>query len=185
MELKKLIQACKRNDKKAQRELYVRYKNVLYNLSLKYCRNVTEAEDNLHDSFLDIFKNIKTFKAHGSFDGWVKRITINNAITRYKSFKPNLYSELGNYSRDVVEVESEVLNKVPLNIILSLIQELPSQYRLVFNLYELDGFSHQEIAAMLTISEGSSRSNLHRAKKLLKAKVEAYVNKRQKQKNYG
>lgn len=144
------------------------YKKTLYVLSLKYCSNEAEAEDNLHDAFIEIFSNIKNYKGKGSFEGWIKKITINKAITRYKQ-SYILTAIKDEYLQDDFVTENEI--NLPLDTLLNYIQELPHQYRLVFSLYELDDFSHQEIADMLSISENTSKSNLHRAKQILKEKI--------------
>lgn len=144
------------------------YKKTLFVLSLKYCANETEAEDNLHNAFIEIFTNIKKFDNKGSFEGWMKRITINKAIDSYK--KTYQLMPIKEDFVDEVLVDDNDLN-CTLDEMLQLIQELPNQYRLVFNLYELDDYSHQEIAKMLTISESTSKSNLHRAKVILKEKI--------------
>ncbi|MDQ6470376.1 sigma-70 family RNA polymerase sigma factor [Flavobacterium sp. LHD-80] len=168
MNLDQLIKGCIKQNRKAQEELYHVYKKTLFVLSLKYCSNDAEAEDNLHDSFVEIFTNIKNYKGNGSFEGWIKRITINKAITRYKQSYV-LTAIKDEYFQDDFINENEI--NLPLDTILSFIQELPHQYRLVFSLYELDDFSHQEIASMLSISENTSKSNLHRAKQILKDKI--------------
>ncbi|MEZ4976096.1 MAG: RNA polymerase sigma factor [Flavobacteriaceae bacterium] len=172
LEDKQLIKGCKKNAPKYQRALYEKYKDTLFVLSLKYCRNLEDAQDNLQDSFLEIFKNIKKYSGKGSFEGWMKRITINKAIDKYKSNigTLNIISE-DNYSEEPT-IAIDILNEISLSDILALIQDLPNRYRLVFNLYELDDFSHAEIAKMLSISIGTSKSNLHRAKLLLKEKIE-------------
>ncbi|MCD0463988.1 RNA polymerase sigma factor [Flavobacterium sp. ENC] len=170
MNLDQLIKDCCRQNRKAQEALYEMYKKTLFVLSLKYCPNAAEAEDNLHDSFIEIFTNIKKYKGDGSFEGWIKRITINKAITRYKQ-SYTLTAIKDDYPEDHTINETEI--DLPLETILSFVQELPHQYRLVFNLYELDDYSHQEIAAMLSISESTSKSNLHRAKQILKEKIKS------------
>lgn len=170
MNLDQLIKDCSKQNRKAQEELYQTYKKTLFVLSLKYCPNEAEAEDNLHDSFIEIFTNIKNYKGTGSFEGWIKRITINKAISRYKQ-SYILTAIKDDYSEDYTINEAEI--DLPLDTILSFVQELPHQYRLVFNLYELDDYSHQEIATMLSISESTSKSNLHRAKQILKEKIKA------------
>ncbi|MDI1257202.1 MAG: sigma-70 family RNA polymerase sigma factor [Flavobacterium sp.] len=167
MNLDHLIKGCAKQNRKDQEQLYNLYKKTLFALSLKYCRNEAEAEDNLHNAFIEIFTNIKKFNNSGSFEGWMKRITIYKAIDSYKkSF------QLAPIKDDIqdTEVAAEDLN-ISLDAILKLVQDLPNQYRLVFCLYELDDYSHQEIAAMLSISEGTSKSNLHRAKQILKEKI--------------
>jgi len=169
LNLEKLIKDCKKNNLKAQCDLYNTYKDILFTLSLKYCKNIEEAQDNLQDAFIEIFKNIKKYNGKGSFEGWIKRITINKAIDKYK--KESYINIVIN--DDILEdttIDTDNLN-VPLQIILNLIQELPSRYRLVFNLYELDNYSHKEISKMLSITEGTSKSNLHRAKLILKENI--------------
>jgi len=170
LNLQQLIKDCVKQNRKAQEELYQTYKKTLFVISLKYCPNEAEAEDNLHDSFIEIFTNIKSFKGNGSFEGWIKRITINKAITRYKQ-SYTLTAIRDDYPQDDAINENEI--DFPLDTILSFVQELPNQYRLVFSLFELDDFSHQEIANMLSISESTSKSNLHRAKQILKEKIKS------------
>lgn len=171
MNLEDLIKACQKQNSKAQEALYHLYKDTLFVLSLKYCQNETEAEDNLHNAFIEIFTNIKQFKGKGSFEGWMKRITINKAIDSYKkSYKLEPIKENDFHDTDIAENE---LDDFSLDQILSMIQNLPNQYRLVFNLYELDNYSHIEIAEMLNITVGTSKSNLHRAKMILKEQLKA------------
>nr|WP_294782480.1 RNA polymerase sigma factor [uncultured Flavobacterium sp.] len=170
MNLEQLIKGCSKQNRQAQEQLYQVYKNVLFAQSLKYCQNRDEAEDNLHDAFIEIFTNIKKYKGEGSFEGWMKRITINKAINRYK--KSYHLTPI----KDDFQQEETVNDKdldIPLDVLLTFIQDLPNQYRLVFNLYELDDYSHQEIASLLGISESTSKSNLHRAKHLLKEKIKS------------
>lgn len=166
-----LIKACIKNDRTAQNELFRKYKDTLFFTSLKYCRNQADAEDNLHDSFITIFKKIKTYKGKGSFEGWMKRITIYKAIDKYKAQKPVNIEINKNLLEGAFDVEIETDDDITLDQILQLIQELPDQYRLVFNLYQMDGFSHKEIASVLNISEGTSKSNYHRAKMTLRDKI--------------
>ncbi len=128
-----------------------------------------EAEDNLHDAFISIFKTIKRYKFKGSFEGWMKRITIYKAIDKYKVKRP-ISIEINNDILEDTTVNSEQEN-LPLDVILNHIQELPDQYRLVFNLYQLDDYSHKEIASLLSISEGTSKSNFHRAKLILRKNI--------------
>jgi len=140
-----LIKACIKNDRTAQNELFRKYKDTLYFTSLKYCRNEADAEDNLHDAFITIFQKLKTYKNKGSFEGWMKRITIYKAIDKYKTKRPLNVEIKENLLEDEVIVESE--ENLSLDQLLALIQDLPDQYRLVFNLYQMDGFSHIEIAS--------------------------------------
>ena len=149
MKIEELIKQCIKNDRAAQNELFRKYKDTLYFTSLKYCRNEADAEDNLHDAFITIFQKIKTYKNKGSFEGWMKRITIYKAIDKYKTKKPLNVEIKDDILEDEVIVENE--ENLSLDQLLKLIQNLPDQYRLVFNLYQMDRFSHKEIASLLNI----------------------------------
>lgn len=171
MSLDELITKCIKKDAKAQEHLYRRYANTLFSVSLKYARNYTEAEDILQDGFITIFDKIGQFKNKGSFEGWLKRIVINTALQRYRKQRVfNIVNEEQLEQEDVLVDEEDV----SLQFLLKIVQELPDRYRLVFNLYALDGYSHKEIANMLEISEGTSKSNLARARMILKQKVEEF-----------
>lgn len=170
MNLDDIIKGCIRHDSKAQETLYNLYKNSLYAVSLKYCASQAEAEDNLHNAFIEIFTSIAKYNRKGSFEGWIKRIAINKAIDSYRR-KYHLVAISEDLPEDT-QIDTAEMD-FPLDYLLQLIQELPNQYRMVFCLYELDDYSHQEIAAMLSISEGTSKSNLHRAKVLLKEKIQS------------
>lgn len=171
MNLEQLIKACKKQNIKAQSQLYQMYKDDLYILCLKYCRNKEEAQDNLQDAFLEIFSSIKTYKGNGSFEGWLKRITINKAIDSFKKNK-HINIEINNDILMDTNFDSEALDTIPLNQILKLVQALPTQYRLVFNLFELDGYTHNNISELLNISINTSKSNLHRARRILQTKIQ-------------
>ena len=169
MSIEQLIIKCKKNNRQAQGELYSTFAKKLFTLCLKYSKDYAESQDNLQDAFVTIFKNIKQYNNKGSFEGWMKRIVINTALQRYRKssvldvIKDDILIE------EYVEVETE---HVPLEFLLEIIQQLPDKYRLVFNLYVLDEFSHKEIADMLNISVGTSKSNLSRARHILKEKLE-------------
>ncbi|MEZ4858636.1 MAG: RNA polymerase sigma factor [Flavobacteriaceae bacterium] len=167
--MEELIKRCQKNDRNAQSVLFSKYKDSLYLLSLKYCRNKADAQDNLHDAFMTIFEKIKAYKGTGSFEGWMKRITINKAIDRYKNQKEFPLETINNNGEDTT-IDSNFID-IPLDVLLRFVQELPDQYRLVFNLYQLDNYSHKEISKILGISENTSKSNYHRAKLQLKQKV--------------
>ena len=162
----------------AQSEIYKLYADVLFGISLKYSRNYQDAEDTLQDSFLIIFDKIKQYNNKGSFEGWLKRIVINTALQKYrKKNHLQLIKEVSD-TEEVVEVDFEDTH-LDIGFLLKLVQELPDKYRLVFNLYVLDSYSHREISKMLNISEGTSKSNLSRARKKLKEKLEKYQQREQ------
>ena len=178
MSLEQLIQKCKKNDTTAQSDLYKLFSSKLFTLCLKYSRNYAEAEDNLQDAFVTIFEKISQYSGKGSLEGWLKRIVINTALQRYR--KQGVFDIVNeDQIEDVqVDVDTETVN---LDFLLSSIQELPDRYRLVFNLYVLDGYSHKEVAKMLNITTGTSKSNLARARFILKEKIENYKARQQSQ----
>jgi len=169
LSLEQLIDRCKEEDRKAQAQLYRKYAPVLFGVSLKYSRNKTEAEDNLHDSFMTIFNKIGQYSGKGSFEGWMKRITVNTMLQKYR--KEEHLNVVSENTEEEVEVDSGYAD-VNLQTLLQYIQELPNKYRLTFNMYVLDGYSHKEISEKLGTSTGTSKSNLARARKILKEKIE-------------
>ena len=171
MSLNKLIKQCAKNDKRAQKEIYQLFAGKLFSICLKYSKNRQEAQDNFQDGFITIFSKIGQFNFKGSFEGWLKRIMVNTVLLKYRNKSVlNIVTE---------EIPDEVVvdiddDEISLDFLLSLIQELPERYRLVFNLYVLDGYSHKEVSQMLHIAEGTSKSNLARARAILKQKVESH-----------
>lgn len=172
MSLEQLIKKCIDQDAKAQSQLYKQYASKLFSLCLKYSKNYAEAEDNLHDAFITVFSKIDQYKNRGSFEGWLKRIAINTSLQRYRENVGvfDIVNE-GNIEDVTVDINDE---DVSIDFLLKIIQDLPDRYRLVFNLYVLDGYSHVEISELINISEGTSKSNLARARMILKEKIEDY-----------
>ncbi len=176
MELNKLIKQCANNNRKAQKEIYQLFAGKLFSICLKYSKNKQEAQDNFQDGFITIFNKIGQFKFKGSFEGWIKRVMVNTVLLKYRSRRVlNIVTE---------EIPDEVVvniddDEVSLDFLLNLIRELPERYRLVFNMYVLDGYSHKEISKMLQIAEGTSKSNLARARVILKQKIENYQQQQQ------
>lgn len=173
MSLDRLIEHCKANDTKAQSELYMLFSSTLFSICLKYSRSYAEAEDNLQDAFITILKKIGQYKNKGSFEGWLKRITINTALQRYRK-QGGIFDIIKDDEIEDETITEDEEDAVSLEYLLQIIQELPNQYRLVFSLYVLDGYSHQEIAEALQINKGTSKSNLARARQILKTKIKAY-----------
>ena len=170
MRLKQVIERCKKQDIKAQEQLYRLYSRTLFAVSLKYSANRQQAEDNLQDAFMMIFKKISQYKDQGSFEGWLKRIVINTALQKYRKQAVFEIIREDQIKEPEIEIDEDA---VSVDYLLSLIHQLPDRYRQVFNLYVLDGFSHREISQMLNISQGTSKSNLARARIILKNKLEA------------
>jgi len=177
LDLKDLINDCKNNNRKAQEQLYRLYSGKLFAVCLKYSRNYTEAQDNLQDGFLIIFQKIGQYSFKGSFDGWLKRVMINNVLQQYRN--QTFLSLVNEDIAEDCEIELDE-DEISLDYLLKIIQELPDRYRLVFNLYVIDGYSHAEIAEMLQINIGTSKSNLARGRMILKEKIEQLKNEETK-----
>lgn len=176
MGLEQLITDCKKNDAKAQEQLYRLFSAKFFGVCLKYSANYAEAEDNLQDGFIIIFKKIDQFNFKGSFEGWAKRIMINNALQKYRTGVRFLEIVSENIpEEETLELDDE---NISLEFLMSIIQELPDRYRLVFNLYVLDGYSHKEISDMLEITTGTTKSNLARARAILKEKIDLHTGKK-------
>ncbi|MGB1231262.1 MAG: RNA polymerase sigma factor [Winogradskyella sp.] len=172
MSSEQLIKNCVKKDAKAQSQLYKQYASKLFSLCLKYSKNYAEAEDNLHDTFITIFNKIDQYNNKGAFEGWLKRIAINTSLQRYRE-NVGVYDIINEAQIEDVSVSIDDKN-VNIDFLLKIIQELPNKYRLVFNLYVLDGYSHVEISELINISTGTSKSNLARARLILKNKIEDY-----------
>ena len=168
MILEQLIHDCKKNDRKAQEQLYRQFAPKMFSLCLKYSRNYAEAQDNLQDAFLLIFEKIQQYEFKGAFEGWLKRVVINYILQQYR--KKRLLNSIDD--QDFEEVEVELEDGISVEFLMKIIQELPDRYRLVFNLTVFENYTHQEIADALGISVGTSKSNLSRAKLILKQKIE-------------
>lgn len=169
MDLEKLISSCIQKNAQSQRELYDYLASRLFGVCLKYAQNQDDAKDFFQESLILIFKNLHQFNHKSELFFWAKKITINHCIAQLKKNKNFAFTEIENLQNhpdekvEMVEFSTEEL--------LKLVQELPTQYKMVFNLYVLDNYSHREIAEMLNISEGTSKSNLSRAKMILKQKI--------------
>ena len=165
-----LVKACIRKDRKAQKKLYNLLSSRMFAVCLRYAANVHQAEDILQEGFIKVFQKLDTFRLEGSFEGWVRRIMINCALEEYrKSLK-----KAGDTQIDEtfdVGMDNQIVEGINADEMLKCIQKLATGYRTVFNLYAIEGFSHQEIAEMLGISEATSKSQLSRARVLLQKMI--------------
>jgi len=168
-----IIKGCVSGKKEAQEALYKKYSGKMFGLCLRYTKDYSAAEDVLQDGFIKVLTNISSYKGKGSIEGWIRRIMINTALERYrKQFQ--MYSISENEEVNTKLEYSDVINEISAKDLLKLVQELPPAYKMVFNLYAIDGFSHKEISEKLDISIGTSKSNLSRARKILQTKVEKH-----------
>ncbi|MGQ2983593.1 RNA polymerase sigma factor [Flavobacterium sp.] len=169
MGLDELIKDCQRDSIKAQEQLYRLFAPKLFSVCLKYSRNYEDAQDNLQDGFLIIYRKIGQYQFKGSFEGWAKRVMVNNVLQRYRT--EGIFDIVTENIPDEADVEIET-EDISMDFLVSIIQALPDRYRMVFNLYVIDGYSHKEIGEMLSITDGTSKSNLARARMILKEKIE-------------
>lgn len=146
------------------------FSSKLYPVCLRYTKNTEDAKDVMQEGFIKILQKIEQYKGFGSFEGWLKRIMINCALEKYRNMHyVNEYDDAYNHKESLID--SSVTDKLTEEELLSLIQELPTKYRLVFNMYAIEGYNHKEIAEILNISEGTSKSNLSRARGILQKKL--------------
>ncbi|GET20026.1 DNA-directed RNA polymerase sigma-70 factor [Prolixibacter denitrificans] len=142
----------------------------MYGVCLRYSKDATEAEDNLQEGFIRVFTKIDQFQFKGSFEGWMRRIMVNTSLEKFRK-QNNLYPVEDIAVYEGKQLSEDLLAQINANELLKLVQELPARYRMVFNLYAIEGFSHKEIGEMMGISEGTSKSNLSRARVILQKKV--------------
>lgn len=170
----KIIDGCIAGKRKSQKALFEKYKSSVMGVCLRYCKSRDEAEDVLMMAFMTIFSEIHTFRREGAIDPWIRRIVVNTAINNYKKNLKHYYHS------EIMEVAEKEFNEGD-NIqtpnyhsaeeILKVIQELPEGYRMVLNLHIVDGYKHKEIAEMLDINVGTSKSQLAKAKKIIQQKI--------------
>ena len=168
---KELIQGCARGDRASQKALYERYCRKMMVVCQRYSRSTQEAEDILQDGFIKIFKSIGEFRAESKLETWITRIMINTALNSQRQ-KLYLLPMVDVTEISLPEREEITLSDFHLDDLINMVQTLPDGCRVIFNLFAVEGFGHQEIAKMLDISEGTSKSQYNRAKTLLRAKIE-------------
>lgn len=159
-----IIEGCINNDRKCQYVLYQQFSSMLYGICLRYMRNTESAEDMLQECFLKIFEKIKEYKGTGSFEGWIRKLTINTLLNELKKGERlPLFDPLSSAEESISSFVYQP-NQLTQQELINMIQKLPVGYRTVFNLYEVEGYSHQEIAEMLQISVNTSKTQLRSAK---------------------
>jgi RNA polymerase sigma factor (sigma-70 family) len=169
-----LIKGCLNEDRRMQEELYRRFSPRMYAVCLRYAGNSEEAEDILQEGFIKIFKKLDSFRSEGSFEGWIRRIFVNTAIEHFRR-KRYLQSVSEKEENTIEGNDISVLDKMAAKDIVALIKELSPGYRTVFNMYVIEGYTHKEISEILNISEGTSKSQLSRAKVILQGLVKKYI----------
>jgi RNA polymerase sigma factor (sigma-70 family) len=172
-----LIRGSMEGDRRMQEELYRRFSPRMYGVCMRYAGNAEEAEDILQEGFIKVFKKLGSFRSEGSFEGWIRRIFVNTAIEHFrrKTYQQPITEQ---HENSVEGKYLSVLDNLGEKDILKLIQDLSPGYRTVFNLYVVEGYTHKEIGDMLGISEGTSKSQLSRAKVILQDMVKNYLEER-------
>jgi RNA polymerase sigma factor (sigma-70 family) len=164
-----LIHNCKDQDSASQKLLYHRYAGKMLSVCMRYINDKAEAEDVLQEGFIKIFANIIHFRAEGSFEGWMRRIFVNCALSALRVKQLKFVDSLDNHVNHS-QVAPSVFDKIGSEEIFQMIRTLPNGYRVVFNLFAIEGYSHKEIAAMLNITESTSRTQFLKARNALKEK---------------
>lgn len=175
-DIKEIIKGCLDGNRRDQELLYRRHASKLYAVCLQYSGNDEEARDILQEGFIKIFEHLHRYKHEGSFEGWMRRIVVNTALEKFRA-RHNLFrvDDIDAISEPEAEPENEDYSGLQAVDLLFIIRELPPKYRMVFNLYAIEGYSHKEIGEMLSISEGTSKSNLSRARNILQRRVTLYT----------
>ncbi len=170
-----IIKGCIAGKREFQKKLYETFSGKMLFVCFRYCKNREEAEDVLQEGFIKVFKHINTFKFEGSFEGWVRRIMVNTAIEHIRKNKhTHAFDDVENMVESP-ESELDITGKLNEKELLKMVHMLPDGYRAVFNLYAIEGYSHKEIADLLGIAEGTSKSQLSKAKVFLKTLLHKYL----------
>lgn len=166
-----IIEGCLKHKAPAQEKLYAAYSRRMMAICLRYTKSRFEAEDIFHEAFVKVFKNIETWQG-GSFEGWMRRIFVNTAINHYHQNKKYFDHVDASYADYVASTNDNIISALATQELLELVNQLPDGYKLIFNLHVVEGYSHMEIGELLSIAEGSSKSQLSKAKAYLKRLIE-------------
>ncbi|MBP7407288.1 MAG: sigma-70 family RNA polymerase sigma factor [Flavobacteriales bacterium] len=169
---RELIKGCLEGERRCQEILYSRYARRMYAVCLRYARHELEAQDLMQEGFIRVFEKLKDFRMEGSFEGWIRRIMVHTSINQYrkKSFQQERF---GMERMPEGEVGPEAVGRLGEAELLAMVSSLPDGYRMVFNLYAVEGYDHAEIAELLGCGESTSRSQLAKARRLLQMKINA------------
>lgn len=167
----KLLKECRRGNAKYQRMLYERFSAKMLAVCARYFQSIEEAQDALQDGFIKVFASIGSFREEGSLEGWVRRIMINTSLNLHrKNLKHYYHVDLGETETRIAD-ERQSSDNLEVQDMLKMIQKLPNGYRIVFNLYEIEGYSHQEIADELNVSVSTSKTQLLKARRKLREQI--------------
>lgn len=171
-----LIRGCRKGDPGSQEKLYRQFSAAMYGLCLQYASSEEDAQDILQDGFVKVFRKIDQVKDPKAFPGWIRRVMINTALEKYRS--QAVMARVDEEPQAMqLQITDDTLEALDAEVLVKMISELTPRYRMVFNLYAIEGYTHQEIGEMLGISEGTSKSNLSRARAILQERVEKIYGK--------
>lgn len=168
-----IIQLAVANNRQAQQKIYAQFSSKMLSVCRQYIKDIHQAEDVMITAFMKVFVNLKNYEFKGSFEGWIRRIMVNECISFIRVHKNVTYIEddFNNYRTHFEESFNNIESQFSVEDIQFLIDSLPEGYKMIFNLYAIEGYKHQEIASLLGINEGTSKSQLSHAKKMLQEKI--------------
>lgn len=176
--LNRMWEGCLQNDRKQQEALYRALAPKMLAVCMRYANDRDEAQDILQEGFIKMFNNVHKYRGDGNLEGWIRRIMVHTAISRYRKLKPMVLVE-DMAEEGAISSASQNANNLEVNDLMKLIQQLPQAYRSVFNMYAVEGYSHQEIGNKLGITELLSRTTLYRARNILKEKLSQLTSREQ------
>jgi RNA polymerase sigma factor (sigma-70 family) len=168
---KEIVENCCKGRRDAQKALYDHFAPKMLALCFRYCDSIEEAEDVLQDGFIKVFRYIGTFQGKGSVESWIRKIMVNTALNYLKKIADSRFHDDLDELPEALQPESETENTMEVQEMIEMIRTLPPGYRTVFNLFEIEGFNHKEIASMLGVSVNTSKSQLLKAKRLLQQRI--------------
>lgn len=172
-----LVRGCVEGKPLFQQALYKKYAATMKGVCLRYSDKLEEAEDILQDGFIKVFMNLKSFRLDGSLEGWIRRIMVNTALNHYRANqKSAFHANIDEIGEVVPDVRIDNYEKLNMKVLLKMIEELPTGYRIVFNMFEIEGYSHKEIADFLNVSINTSKSQLLKARRALQIKIAELTN---------
>lgn len=170
LNIEQIIKGCIKKDAHCQKVMFEQYANKFMRISLRYARNKSDAEEILQDTFIKVFDKISQFRNDGCIEAWIRRILINTALCKYRSCVKKIVNDICE-NEDIVYDNDSIYSELSEKELLNLINKLPDGYRTVFNMYAIEGYKHEEIAELLQINSGTSRSQLAKAKNMLKKQI--------------
>lgn len=169
-----IIEGCIAGNRKAQKFLFEKYKAAMMGVCLRYCKSKDEAEDVLMEAFMTVLSQIQSYRSEGSIDQWIRRIVVNTSINNYrKNLKHYFHADIENIAETEIEEDNnyDITDNHSVEEILNAMQQMPHGYKIVLNLYVVEGYKHKEIAEMLNITVGTSKSQLSKARKIIQDKL--------------